>query len=561
MRGEKMDKKIIVIGGVAAGTRAASKAKREDPTCSVTIITNEEYISYSGCGLPYFIGKVVPSSEQLIVRTPQEFKHNQGIDVLTRHLVYDIDPINKKVYVKDLTENKEKVMDYDKLIIATGASPIKPKIEGFNLKRIFVLRSISDALNIRELLDENKVVKPLIVGGGFIGLEVLESLFERGLQPTVIEATNQILPGYDIEIAKLLEKYLVKEKEIKIITERRIIRFLGNERGEVNAVELDDGNIINTDLVVWSAGVRPNVEIAKKAGIEIGNTGAIKADKYMRTNIPDIFAAGDCCETTHLVCNKPVWIPMGSTANKMGRVAGHNVVTDNEKYYESFEGILGTNILKIFNYTVAKTGLSEKQAKEEGFNLESVIVPSNDKAHYYPTSKIIIIKLIADKNTGRILGAQAMGEGVIDKPMDIIASFIHLKGKVEELSKIDLAYSPPYSMALSSVIVTANVLKNKLKGKLKGINPRELYERLKKENLTIVDVRSEYEFMTLSIPGSINIPLNEILEKAHILDKRKEIILVCGIGLRSYQAYTRLKALGFKNIKILDGGLKAYPYL
>lgn len=556
-----MDKKIIVIGGVAAGTRAASKAKREDPTCSVTIITNEEYISYSGCGLPYFIGKVVPSSEQLIFRTPQEFKHNQGIDVLTRHLVYDIDPINKKVYVKDLTENKEKVMDYDKLIIATGASPIKPKIEGINLKRIFVLRSISDALNIRELLDENKVIKPLIVGGGFIGLEVLESLFERGLQPTVIEATNQILPGYDIEIAKLLEKYLVKEKEIKIITERRIIRFLGNERGEVKAVELDDGNIINTDLVVWSAGVRPNVEIAKKAGIEIGNTGAIKTDKYMRTNIPDIFAAGDCCETTHLVCNKPVWIPMGSTANKMGRVAGHNVVTDNEKYYESFEGILGTNILKIFNYTVAKTGLSEKQAKEEGFNLESVIVPSNDKAHYYPNSKIIIIKLIADKNTGRILGAQAIGEGVIDKPMDIIASFIHLKGKVEELSKIDLAYSPPYSMALSSVIVTANVLKNKLKGKLKGINPRELYERLKKENLTIVDVRSEYEFMTLSIPGSINIPLNEISEKAHILDKRKEIILVCGIGLRSYQAYTRLKALGFKNIKILDGGLKAYPYL
>ncbi len=556
-----MDKKIIVIGGVAAGTKAASKAKREDPTCSVTIITNEEYISYAGCGLPYFIGKVVPSSGQLIVRTPQEFKHNQGIDVLTRHLVYYIDLINKKVYVKDLTENKEKVMDYDKLIIATGASPIKPKIEGINLKRIFVLRSISDALNIRELLDENKVIKPLIVGGGFIGLEVLENLFERGLKPTVIEATNQILPGYDIEIAKSLEKYLVKEKGIKIITERKIIRFLGNEKREVKAVELDDGTTIDTDLVIWSAGVKPNVELAKKAGIEIGNTGAIKIDKYMRTNIPDIFAAGDCCETIHLVCNKPVWIPMGSTANKMGKVAGHNVVTDNEKYYESFEGVLGTNILKIFNYTVAKTGLSEKQAKEEGFNVESVIVPSNDKAHYYPTFKTIIIKLIADKNTGRILGAQAIGEGVIDKPIDIIASFIHLKGKVEELSKIDLAYSPPYSMALSSVIVTANVLKNKLKGKLRGMNPQELHERLKKESLTVVDVRSEHEFMTLSIPGSINIPLNEILEKAHILDKSKEIILVCGIGLRSYQAYTRLKALGFKNIKILDGGLKAYPYL
>lgn len=557
-----MSKKIVVIGGVAAGTKAAAKAKREDPTCNVIIITNEEYISYAGCGLPYFLGKIVPSSEHLIVRTPQEFKHELGIDVLTRHMVYDLDVNAKKVYVRDLTENKEKVIDYDKLIIATGASPIKPKIEGIDLKRVFVLRSITDALSIRELLDNNQVKSPIIVGGGFIGLEVLENLFERGLKPKIVEATNQILPGYDIEIAKLLEKYLTNEKGIEIYTERKIIKFIGNEKGEVKAVELDDGKILETDLVIWSAGVRPNVELARKVGIDIGITGAIKVDKYMRTNIPDIFAAGDCCETTHLVCNKPVWIPMGSTANKMGRVAGQNVIVENEEDYESFEGVLGTNILKIFNYTVAKTGLSEKQAREEGFSIETAIVPSNDKAHYYPSSKTIIIKLIAEKNTGRILGAQAIGEGVIDKPIDIIASFVYLKGTVEDLSKIDLAYSPPYSMAMSSVIVTANVLKNKLKGKLKGINPQELYEKLKNrdDNLLIVDVRTEPEFMISSIPNSINIPLNEIIEKANTLDKDKEIILVCGLGRRAYQAYTKLRALGFKNIKILDGGLKAYPY-
>jgi len=557
-----MGRKIIVIGGVAAGTKAAAKAKREDPNSEVIIFTKEEYISYSGCGLPYFIGKVVQSKDHLILRTPQEFKHSLGIDVYTKHEVIDVDKQNKKVIVKDLSTNNIKEYFYDKLIIATGASPVKPNIEGINLKRVFTLRSVGDALKIREILDNDPPKNPVIVGGGFIGLELAENLKERGFDVKIIEVADQILPGYDFEIAKLVEKYLIEEKGVKVFTSKKIVKILGNEEQEVSKVLLDSGEEIETDLLIWSAGIRPNVELAKKIGIEIGSTGAIRVDKYMRTNIEDIYSAGDCCETTNLVCNKPTWVPLGSTANKMGRVAGNNVVYDNEENFESFEGVLGTNILKLFSLTIAKTGLSERQAREEGFEVESVIVPSDDKAHYYPTSKMVILKLIADKKTGRILGAQGIGEGTVDKFIDIIASFIYLNGTVWGLSKVDLAYSPPYSMALSSVIVTANVMKNKLTGKLKGINPYELYKRIKEgdKNLLLVDVRTEPEFVISSIPGSINIPLDELVEKVDMIDKNKEIVLICGLGKRAYQAYTKLRSFGFTNLKILDGGLKAYPF-
>ncbi|MCS7201761.1 MAG: FAD-dependent oxidoreductase [Dictyoglomus sp.] len=557
-----MGKKIIIVGGVASGTKAGAKAKREDPSSEVIIFTNEEYISYSGCGLPYYIGGVVSAKEHLILKTPQDFKHDMGIDVYTKHEVVYIDPENKKIIVKDLSNNTLKEFYYDKLILATGASPVKPKIEGFDLKKVFTLRSVNDALKIREILDNNPPKNPLIVGGGFIGLEIAENLKERGLNVKIIEVAEQILPGYDFEIAKLVEKYLIEEKGINILTKKRVTKFLGNEKKEVSKVILENGEILDADLVIWSAGVKPNTDLAKKIGIELGDWGAIKVDKYMRTNIKDIFAVGDCVETYHLVCGKPVWIPMGSTANKMGRVAGINVVLDDENLYESFEGVLGTNILKLFNLTIAKTGLSEKQAREEGFDVVSAIVPSNDKAHYYPTSKSVILKLIGDRKTGRILGAQGIGEGSVDKFIDIIASFIYLKGTVDQLSKVDLAYSPPYSMALSSVIVTANVLKNKIQGKLKGINPWELYEKIKNKenNFLLIDVRTEPEFVIGAIPGSINIPLNELMEKAYTLDREREIILICGLGRRAYQAYTKLVSLGFKNIKILDGGIKAYPF-
>lgn len=557
-----MGKRIIIVGGVAAGTKAGSKAKREDPSSNVIIFTNEEYISYAGCGLPYFIGGLIPSKDHLIVRTPQDFKHDMGIEVYTKHEVINVDTKNKKIIVRDLSNNTLKEFFYDKLILATGAYPVKPNIEGFSLKKIFTLRSISDALKIREILDNTPPKKPLIVGGGFIGLEIAENLKERGFDVTILEVMDQILPGYDFEIAKLVEKYLLEDKNIKIITRRKITKFIGNEKQEVSKALLDNEEILDTDLVIWSAGVKPNTDLAKKIGVELGITGAIKVDKYMRTNIKDIFAVGDCVEIYHLVCKKPSFIPMGSTANKMGRVAGINVISNDESSYESFEGVLGTNILKLFNLTIGKTGLSEKQAKEEGFDVISVIVPSNDKAHYYPNSKNVILKLIGDKKTGRILGAQGIGEGTVDKFIDIIASFIYLGGTVDQLSKVDLAYSPPYSMALSSVIVTANVLKNKIQGKLYGINPKELHERIKKKdnNILLIDVRTEPEFIIGAIPGSINIPLNELMEKVDSLDKEKEIILICGLGRRAYQAYTRLKSLGFKNIKILDGGIKAYPF-
>ncbi|RKL64334.1 dehydrogenase [Thermoanaerobacteraceae bacterium SP2] len=549
-----MKQKLVVIGGVASGTKTAAKAIRENPDLDVTVLTEEDYISYAGCGLPYYIGNVIKEKKHLTIMNPEKFK-DKDITVLLHTRAEKIIPGQKKVIAKDLVTGEEKEFPYDKLVLATGAKPIVPPIPGIELKNVYTLRSVTDAFKIRDAVEKEGIKKAVVVGGGFIGLEVAENLSLQGVKVTLVELLDQILPNFDKEIALLAEKHL-KEKGIDIFTCEKAVSIEG-EDGRVKAL-LTDKRKIDADIVLLSIGVKPNTQLVADAGIELGFKGAIKVNENMETNIHDIYAVGDCAENINLVTGKPAWFPMGSTANKMGRVAALNIYPKGEK--ESLKGVLGTTVVKLFDINVAKTGLSERDAKNAGYNIITVIVPAHDRAHYYPGAKNIITKLIVDKATHRLLGAQIIGEGVVDKPIDIAATVITLRGTVEDMAKLDLAYAPPFSSAMSSTIVAANVARNKLLGKLEGISPLELKDRLSDPGLQIIDVREEAEYLVGAIPGSKNIPLKEIKKRAGEIDKQRETVVVCKLGLRAYLAYITLKHLGVKNLRILDGGVTAWPF-
>ncbi|MCT4564861.1 MAG: FAD-dependent oxidoreductase [Maledivibacter sp.] len=546
------DQKILIIGGVAAGTKTAAKLKRENPNLNVTVITRDEYISYAGCGLPYYVGGIIEEKKELVVKTPEDFKLITGVDVFIKHEAIDIDKHNKIAHVRVLTTGETKEFEYDKLVFATGASPFIPPIEGKDLKGVFSLRKVEDAIAIRELIDSGKITRAVVVGGGFIGLETAENLFEKNIDVTLIELAPHILPGFDEEIALYAQNHM-SDKGINILTKEKAVAIKG--KNKVQRV-VTDKRELDADIVVMSVGVRANVELAKNMGIEIGETGAIKVNANMETNISDVYAVGDCAESMNLITGKPAWYPMGSTANKMGRVAGININKDGEK--DSLKGVLGTTVVKLFGLNAAKTGLSEVAAKKEGYNTISVLVPGNDKAHYYPGYRMIITKLIADKDSHRILGAQVIGEGVVDKPIDIIATAITLGAKVEDLEKLDLAYAPPFSMAMSTTILAANVLLNKLKNKIDSISPVELRDRI--DEVVILDVRDEASNMICSIPDAINIYSEELYMRTDELDKNKETVLVCKVGKNAYLSYIKLKEMGFTNLKVLEGGMIAYPY-
>lgn len=546
-------KRLIVIGGVAAGTKAASKAKREDPDLEVLILTREKDISYAGCGLPYYIGGVIRERKELVVKTPEDFAGELGIQVLTECEVTKIDPLTKTVTYRDKT--REIVIPYDYLVLATGASPVLPKIRGWDLQNIHTLRTVDDAAAIRRLIDAGEVREAVVVGAGFIGLEAAENLHLRGLQVTVVEVASLILPGYDEEISLKIKNYLL-EKGLDIRTGVGVTGFKDEGSGKVSKVQIGEEEI-PAQLVIWAGGVKPNVALAREAGIEIGPTGAIAVNEYQETNIPRIYAAGDCAETTHLITKEKVWLPMGSTANKTGRIVGLNLAKGRQ---DCFPGVLGTSIVKLFDLQAARTGLTEKQAVEKGYAVETVIVPGNDRAHYYPGYRQIITKLIADRTNGRLLGAQIIGEGVVDKPIDTIATAISFGGTLDEVSRLDLAYAPPFAMAMNTTIQAANVLRNKITGTYKGINPRELKEALAGNEVTVLDVRTEAEHFLRAIPGSLNIPLHEVEARKDEIPTEKDLVIACRAGKRAYLQQNRLKKIGCKDFAVLDGGIDGYCY-
>lgn len=545
---------LLIIGGVAAGTKAAAKAKRENPDWQVAVLTRDQHISYAGCGLPYYLSGVISEERELLVRFPEDFKLDYDIDVLTRQEVTEIIPATKKVLVKDLVSGQLKEYHYDKLIVATGADPVLPPIPNIGLANIFTLRKITDGNSIRQLVDRGGIQRAVVIGGGLIGLEVAENFTHRGIQTVVVELADQVLAPFDLEIALKVQSHLL-EKGVQLTLGAKVTGFVDNGEGKVAAVETTDG-MVPADLVVISAGIRPNVGIAARAGVVLGPMGAIQVNSAMETNLEDIYAVGDCAEVTHLVSGKPAWMPMGSIANKAGRVAGSNAVSETQS---GLPGALGTAIVKAFDLAAGKSGLTEKDAHTLGYEVETVLVPAQDKAHYYPGNRQLLVKLVAEKSSHRLLGGQVVGEGSVDKAVDVLAASISLKARVDDLSAMDLAYAPPFSSAMGPTIMAANVLLNKLSGKFTGVSPLKLAERMA-AGAAVIDVRLPEEYMIYAIPGSENIPFRQLTDQMANRDKNSEIILVCKVGVRAYVASLKLKNMGFTNVFILDGGIAGYPF-
>ena len=457
--------RLVVVGGVAAGTKAASRARRLDPEMEITVYQEEPEPSISECGLPYLLSGMVESRDRLVARTPEKFAEG-NIDVRVRHRVEKILPGTKKLTVRDLTTNDTFEDSYDRLVVATGARAVLPPIPGGDLDGIFGLRFLTDADEVLRYTRAQSPGKAVVVGGGYIGIEVAENLCRMGMEVSLIEGEDRVALAYGTEVSERVEAEL-ESNGVHVFTGERVEEFVGD--GKVRAVRFGAGEL-EAQLVILGVGVKPSVELAREAGAELGPTGALSVDKHMRTNLPDVWAAGDCVEAVNLVSGRPAWVPLGDTANQMGRVVGTNVAAGEDVL--EFPGVLGTGIFKAFGLGVGKTGLSEWEAAEAGLETVSASLEARDRAGYYPGAEKVFLKLIADADTGRLLGAEAAGSGA-DKLTDICATALWARLSCPDLINIDLAYSPPYGPALSPVIQAATILSGKLDRVREGVGAAE----------------------------------------------------------------------------------------
>lgn len=554
-----MPLKVIIIGGVAAGPKAAAKIMRLNPEAEVTLLEKGKFISYAGCGLPYYVSGVVKEQKDLmstpigVLRDPAFFQKVKNIKVLTGTEALEIDRAGKRVRARRNGAAEDLWLEYDKLVVATGARPVIPPVPKATLENVTPLHNVTDAEGIRALLAGAKGREVVMVGGGLIGVETVEALVQCGCRVTVVEMLPQILRMLDWEMARLVERHM-ESHGVKVMTNTQVNAFEGE--GRVNGVLTSQGRL-PADLVVLGIGVRPNVELARRAALQIGLTGAIQVDAGMRTSDPDIYAAGDCAESNDLVTGKPGYVPMGSTANKQGRVAAINICGGQDE----FPGVLGSTVCRVFDFCVARTGLTEAAARQHGYEVTTVLVPESDQPHYMPTAKLLIIKLVVDTGTRKLLGAQAVGPGAGDKRMDVAAMAITAGMTVDQLSKVDLCYAPPYSPALDNIITAANVARNKLDGQFVGITPMEVKARLDaKEDFVLLDVRSPAEHQQENLAGSNLIPLGALRSRLGELPKEKEIVAFCKVSLRGYEAAKILQGAGFKRVRVMDGGMAVWPY-
>ncbi len=557
------NKKIIVIGGSAAGPKAAARARRMDEFAEITVFQKANELSMASCGYPYYVGGFFDDRNKLlctpagVVRDPVFYWNAKGIMAKNNTEVLNIDRENKTIEYKNLLTGETGTQQYDKLIIATGASANMPPVKGIDLKGITTLQSMQDADFLRKIRDEGTIKKAIVIGGGLIGIETLEALHLAGIELTLVELLPQLLTFLDWDMAKLVENYL--KTKTNVITKNGVAEFIG-ENGNLVGVKLQNGIEIPCELAVVAIGVRPNVRLAKEAGIETGAAGGIKVNKYMQTNDPDIYAVGDCCEIKNLITGKNVLAPYGDLANLEGRVAGENAICGN---VATFPGTIQTGICKIFDYAVGITGLSETKAKENGFDYEKVINASPDKPGFM-NGKLLITKILADKKTGRILGAQCLGPGDVSKQIAIWAVAVKAGLTIDDMVNADLPYAPPFSLAIDHSIAGAHILQNKMRGFFTGISAMELKEKLERgDKMFILDTRGpdEYEQTRLGI-GEHLIPLGALRKRLNELpeDKNTEIIAYCKISLRGYEASVILKAQGYKNVKLLEGGISAWLY-
>lgn len=538
--------RILVVGGVAAGASAATKARRTSEEAEIILFEKGSYVSFANCGLPYYIGGVIEDRDELLLVTPEMFKDRFNIDVRINCEVTDVDAAAKTITVK--TPEGEKKEAYDKLILATGGRPIVPNIKGIDSEGVYNVFTVPDADRIVSRLDAG-TKSAVVVGGGFIGLEAAENLREKGVEVTVIERLPQIMGNMDPEFSDVLIGHFA-EMGIKVITGASVAEITGG--GKADGVTLEGGEHIACDMVIMAAGVRSSIELAQKAGLRIGETGGVWTDATMRTSEPDIYAAGDMVESVNLVSGKKVRIPLAGSANKQGRAAGANAAGGKLL----FKGVLGTAIIKVGALTTARTGLNAREAAALGRDFEMVYVPGFSNATYYPDAMPMVIKLTVEKQTGRLLGAQAIGRKGVDKRIDVLATAIYSGLTVFDLENLDLAYAPPYSSAKDPVILGGMIAANMVRGELDYVLPSDI-PACKAAGDVILDVRSQEEFDMGHIEGAVLIPIDELRERFGELDKSKNYVVYCGVGYRAYNSCLFLKAHGYK-VKNMSGGMRAY---
>lgn len=556
-----MGQKIVIIGGVACGPKAAARARRRDPEAEITIVEKRDYVSYASCGLPYYVGGTVPQINELThtsfgcCRDVAYFDAIKNIKVIVETEAVSIDREAKKVKLKNVKTGEESELPYDKLVMATGARPKSLPVPGTDLDNVWNLWGMGDADQMRQKIEAGEADRICVIGAGLIGLEAAEALMNQAVDVTMVEFMPQVLfNALDRDMAVLVNDALMAENVVLRLGEK-VTAIEGD--GKVQKVVTDKGEI-ETDGVLIAVGAQPNIELAKDSGLELGETGAIKVGPDMLTSDPDIYAGGDCVEDTHIVTKKKVWIPLGSVANMHGRVIGDNLTGGSSEY----PGVLGTGIMRTLGTNVASTGITEAKAKDLGYDAVSGMGPFTDKSHYYPGGKNITIKIVADKKDGKVLGVQVVGPGDVARVVDAGVTALTKGATLDDIGYMDFAYAPPFGVPIEPLSQTANILRNKLDGIASSIGPLAIRELLETdEEVLLLDVRTPEECEKrpgISDSRCQNIDMAVIRKELDKLPKDKKVVVVCQLGQRAYDVSTALKGAGFEKTQYLEGGLNVF---
>lgn len=542
--------KIVIIGGVAGGATAAARIRRRNEHAEIIVFEKSGYISYANCGLPYYIGDVITDPEELTLQTPESFFRRFRIHMKIHHEVVSIHPDRKTVSVKNLETGEAFEESYDKLILSPGAKPAQPRLPGVGMDQLFTLRTVEDTFRIKEYITKNHPKSVVLAGGGFIGLELAENLRELGMEVTIVQRPRQLMTPFDPDMASMIHSEM-RRHGIKLLLGYTVEGF--REKDHEAEVLLKDNPSFRADMVILAIGVTPDTALAKEAGLELGIKGSIVVNDRMETSVPDIYAAGDAVQVKHYVTGEDTLLSLAGPANKQGRIIADHICGDDSRY----PGSQGSSVIKVFDMTAATTGINETNARRAGLQVDTVILSPMSHAGYYPGGKVMTMKVVFEKATCRLLGAQIIGYEGVDKRIDVLATAIHAGMKATQLKDLDLAYAPPYSSAKDPVSMAGFMIDNITKEILKQWHLEDMDAVLKEEGAVLLDVRTVQEYSRGHISGFINIPLDELREHIHEIEKGKPVYLICQSGLRSYIASRILEGYGYETYNF-SGGFRYY---
>lgn len=542
--------KIVIVGGVAGGATTAARLRRLDEQAEIVVFERSGFISYANCGLPYYIGDVITDSDQLTLQTPESFHSRFRVSMKVHHEVTALYPEKHMVSVKNLETGEEFQETYDKLILSPGAKPTQPKLPGTNIDKLFTLRTVEDTLRIKDYIQKNQPKSAILAGGGFIGLELAENLRELGMDITIVQRPKQLMNPFDSDMAAFIHNEMRKHG-VKLALGHTVEGFRETQDGV--QVLLKDEAPLQADMVVLAIGVTPDTKLAKEAGLELGIKGSILVNEHMQTSAPDIYAVGDAVQVKHYVTGQAALISLAGPANKQGRIAADHICGKNSTY----PGSQGSSVIKVFDMTAAVTGVNETNARKAGLDVDKVILSPMSHAGYYPGGKVMTMKVVFEKETYRILGAQIVGYEGVDKRIDVLATAIHAGMKAQDLAKLDLAYAPPYSSAKDPVNLAGFMIENISDGTLKQFHIEDVKNLPHDESVTLLDTRTPGEYQRGHVDGFVNIPVDNLRERLDEIPKEKPVYVMCQSGLRSYIATRILEGNGYTSYNF-SGGFRFY---